>query len=557
MAGIGLFAAALLCLSALGEGAKPDKTGKKDLPGADIFNAATGVIRISIEIPREGMNRLRSYSWSGGGDDGRNRPVVEARVSDGARVYTNVAVHSKGAAGSFRPIDDHPGLTLNFDKFAPGQTFHGLRKISLNNSVQDQTFMTEKICRELFEAAGVPVPRADYAVVTLNGQNKGLYVLVEGYNKQFLRRYFKDTSGNLYDGGFCQDVTDRISANSGDNMEDRSDLDALVGAAATARQNNSLEGLSKVLDMDRFVSMIGMEIMQCHWDGYARSRNNYRVFHDKETGRMVFMPHGLDQMFGMPFGRGSTRDKILPSMNGFIANTVVRTTEGRQLYLSRLREMRTNLFRAEALTNRVRALEARLRPVLAETGPQMLQHHHGMVNILCDNIMERSRSLEQQLGTPPPPMKFDATGTAKIEGWTPNTHSGRALFGAPTKGGRKLLHIMANQGPCSVSWRAKAVLPPGHYRLEGLGKTREVDKEGDTGARLRISGMATNQSLRGDADWTPLSFTFEAHDASTDVEFVCELKAAQGEAWFDPATLRLRRLGDPELEAKPRTRRLK
>ena len=49
-----------------------------------------------------------------------------------------------------------------------------------NNSVQDSTYLSEKICREMFEAAGVPSPRAGHAVVEFDGRLLGLYVLVEG-----------------------------------------------------------------------------------------------------------------------------------------------------------------------------------------------------------------------------------------------------------------------------------------------------------------------------------------------------------------------------------------
>jgi len=67
-----------------------------------------------------------------------------------------VAVHLKGAAGSFRQVDDNPALTLSFGKLSSGQRFHGLRKIHLNNSVQDPSFSTEDICGGMFHAAGVP-----------------------------------------------------------------------------------------------------------------------------------------------------------------------------------------------------------------------------------------------------------------------------------------------------------------------------------------------------------------------------------------------------------------
>ena len=103
---------------------KPGKTTAEDL-------FTRGVIpKIRLEIPREGLAVLRRSGW-GGGDS--QRPDARVTVREGDRIYTNVAVHLKGAAGSFRPVDDRPCLTLNFDKFAPGQRFHGLRKISLNN----------------------------------------------------------------------------------------------------------------------------------------------------------------------------------------------------------------------------------------------------------------------------------------------------------------------------------------------------------------------------------------------------------------------------------------
>ena len=70
--------------------------------------------------------------------------------------YKEVQIHLKGGAGSFRPFDDRPALTLNFDKNVAKQRFHGIDKMHLNNSVQDPWWMTEIICGDLFLAAGVP-----------------------------------------------------------------------------------------------------------------------------------------------------------------------------------------------------------------------------------------------------------------------------------------------------------------------------------------------------------------------------------------------------------------
>jgi hypothetical protein len=50
------------------------------------------------------------------------RKYVTATLKEGDKiVYKDVAVHLKGAAGSFRGIDDKASLTVNMDKLADGQ----------------------------------------------------------------------------------------------------------------------------------------------------------------------------------------------------------------------------------------------------------------------------------------------------------------------------------------------------------------------------------------------------------------------------------------------------
>src|SRR6185436_17379159 len=109
----------------------------------------------------------------------------------------------------------NPAMTLNFDKHIKGQTFHGLERLSLNNSVQDPSLFSEQISRELFAAIGTPTPRATRARVELNGRDLGVYVLAEAANKQFLARHFKNPNGNFYDGGFLKDVNGDLDKSSG------------------------------------------------------------------------------------------------------------------------------------------------------------------------------------------------------------------------------------------------------------------------------------------------------------------------------------------------------
>src|SRR5215472_5812432 len=227
-----------------------DTTNSETAYLADLFAGRT-VPRIQIEIPLEGMEDLSRRDGNN-----RHRPSVLATVTEGGHTYTNVTIHLKGGAGSYRPIDNNPGLTLAFAKNAPGQTFHGLKKFSLNNSVQDRTFLNEKICRDLFNLAGSPAPRAGFAAVQLNGRNLGLHVLIEGANKQFLRQHFENVHGNLYQTHGNQEITARLDVNSGDDPTNHTGLRALVQAVREEDPAIRWRRLQETLDVKRFVTFM-------------------------------------------------------------------------------------------------------------------------------------------------------------------------------------------------------------------------------------------------------------------------------------------------------------
>jgi spore coat protein CotH len=510
----------------------------KEIPVDDIF-AGTNVLRIRILIPNSGISALRGTGWG----NGQERPRVKAIVREGGRVYTNVEVHLKGAAGSFRPVDDNPGLTLNFEKEAPGQTFHGYHKISLNNSVQDRSYLTEKICRELFEAAGVPAPHAGFAKVELNGRDLGLRVMVEGYGKQFLKRYFTNTKGNLYDGGFVEDIDagERLQVNSGENPQDHSGLQALINAVQIRDPQKRFEQLQQTLDMDRFLSYVAMDVMQCDWDGYAMNHNNWRLFHDQAVNKMVFLPHGLDQMFGVE--RSTPECPILPHMSGRVAVAVLKTSEGKRRYLERMSELYTNVWHVQDILKRVDQLAAVIRPVIAETSPSVARYHDSEVENLKERITERDQSLRTQLASVQEQPKIQVNGTLPLSGWTRRTQSGNAEFRQEkSPEGQDLLYLAVN-GNTICSWRSRTMLEEGVYRFEGKVRTKNVKTGSEPGgAGLRISGKAVVPELSGTQDWQKFGFPFRVPEGGGEIEVICELRATRGEAWFDTSTLRVVRL---------------
>jgi spore coat protein H len=498
---------------------------------SDTFFAGTNAPHIRIEVEGSELAELRKD----------HRTYVRATIREGDMVYLDVAVRLKGKLGSFRPVDERPSLTLNFDKFKAGQKFHGLDKIHLNNSVQDPACMTEILCGELFLSAGVPAARGMHARVTFDGRELGVYVLKEGFDKTFLRRHFKNADGNLYESGFMGEITEALHKNSGDeDAAAEAALAKLVQAAEELDPAKRMERLGRVLDVERFISFLALEVMICHWDGYAIRRNNYRIYHDPRADKIVFLPHGMDQVFGDSFMR------LVPQFHGLVAKAVIDTPEWRQRYLDRVGTLATNVFRVDALTNRINELQRTIRPVLASINSEWLGGHDVAVESLRQRVAQRVWYLTQQLQDPESVvLKFDENGVARIAQWRPHQGAGRAVLEHMVADGSKpSLYIRADsEAPCVASWRARVMLKPGRYHFEGQLRTAGLmtaSGQAVAAATLRTSGTQSSSGpITSDSTWTRAVHEFEVKAGSVSIELVCELRGEKGEAWFEADSLTL------------------
>lgn len=276
------------------------------------------------------------------------RTYVRATIRDGNSTWRDVGVRLKGHA-SFQPIDRKPGLALKFNEFVTGQEFHGLSKLNLNNCMHDPSFMREALASQMFEEAGLPVARVAHVRVQLNGRELGFYNLVEGVNKGFLKREFGNASGNLYEGE-TKDVDQVLDQENGDDTSQR-DLQALA-RAARAPVEERMTKLGQVLDVDQFTSFLAMEMLLGSIDGYAFTKNNYRIYSPPKTGRLVFMPHGLDATFG--------KANFTPPQSSLLVKALWEVPEFRANYRSRIDELSVKVWRVDVLTNRLAAMSAKL-----------------------------------------------------------------------------------------------------------------------------------------------------------------------------------------------------
>lgn len=358
----------------------------------DLFRNGA-IVELAIELTPENLSKLRQ--------DPRHK--VPATVREGSQVYHEVSVHLKGALGSFRGVDEKPGLAMNFQYFAEGQRFHGLRKIMLNNSVQDPSYLHEKLAGELFRAAGVPTQRTSHALVTLNGRKLGLYVLKEGISKDFLGLHFRQTQGNLYDLnqgsydlGSGADLRKRFRLDEGKEPAPFSDLEALIVACQEPNLDRRWINLQATLDIERFVSFMAMEIITCHVDGYSTYGHNFRLYTDPTARKTVFIPNDLDRMF-----QECRRSVLNPGFSALAAKALFETPQGRQQYTARAAWLARNAFNLEKLTNVVHEATTNLRPRLAAWEPNLAQQFEERAAEVCERLRRRAESLRKEFEPPP------------------------------------------------------------------------------------------------------------------------------------------------------------
>ncbi len=121
-------------------------------------------------------------------------------VIDG-ETYSNVAIRAKGNTSLTQVAsygNDRYSFKIAFDHYDSAISYHGLDKLSLNNIIQDNTYMKDYLTYQMMGFFGVDAPLCSYAYITVNGEDWGLYLAVEGVEESFLRRNYGNDYGELY-----------------------------------------------------------------------------------------------------------------------------------------------------------------------------------------------------------------------------------------------------------------------------------------------------------------------------------------------------------------------
>ena len=188
----------------------------------------------------------------------QSEEYAECTVVIDNEAYKNVAIRGKGNTSLTQVAsygNNRYSFKIEFDHYDSSNTYYGLDKLCLNNIIQDNTYMKDYLCYQMMNEMGVASPLCSYVYITVNGEDWGLYLAVEGVEESFLQRNYGKDYGSLYKPdsqsmgggrGNGQDLemdsdNDGNTAASGDAPVDSSDADSQT-LPEKPDENNSAAG---------------------------------------------------------------------------------------------------------------------------------------------------------------------------------------------------------------------------------------------------------------------------------------------------------------------------
>ncbi len=162
----------------------------------------------------------------------------------------------------------------------------------------------------------IPAPKANFVRVVINGENWGVYVNQQQFNKDFIQENFRTSKGARWkvkgspmgQGGLDYIGEDLAEYKKRYEIKDGKDEDwkALVTLCKTLAETpaDKLEAaLEPMLDIDSTLWFLALDCALINNDGYWIRASDYSLYRDKD-GRFHTIPSDMNEAFRAPGGFG-------------------------------------------------------------------------------------------------------------------------------------------------------------------------------------------------------------------------------------------------------------
>ena len=260
---------------------------------------------------------------------------------------------------------------VDINEYVKGQKLYGLEKLNINGEHNDPAVMRARLSWHLFNQYEVPSARATYAAMYINDEYKGLYVIVEHYDEEFIESRFGNNDGNLYKCLYPADLTylgpDQAAYKKMRNSRERaydletneegddySDLVAFIDFLNNTGNPDFAAGIEERFNVRTFLKYLALNTLMGSWDDYWYLKNNYYVYHNAASDKYEFIPYDYDNSFGIDFVNGDWGRRDIyafghPTEPRPLVTRILAIPGYRNLYSAYLKEFTDNGFTLPAL----------------------------------------------------------------------------------------------------------------------------------------------------------------------------------------------------------------
>ena len=243
-----------------------------------------------------------------------SQTMIQADLTMEGITYPGVGVRIRGNTSYFwLPTGSEKySLAIAMDFTNPGQDLLGYNSLNLNNGHQDPTFCREVIFNNHI-ARYIPNTRANHVLVTLNGQNWGVYINLQQFNKDMLRDYFDDPGGMrvkcsnnpngpalLYVGSSQAQYPDYDIKHDGGLPNPWVRLIECF-YTVTFTPLSVYERADGVLALDTSIWMVVLENLFTDKDGYANEGSDFSMYRNPVDGRFHLIQSDGNETFSAPY----------------------------------------------------------------------------------------------------------------------------------------------------------------------------------------------------------------------------------------------------------------
>ena len=210
----------------------------------------------------------------------------------GDEVVEDAQVRLKGNP-SFSWFTEKMQFVIAFNEVNPDGRFHGQRKLALDASWYEPTFLRDRVAWSLIRRQDVvPGACANSAQLVINGELYGLYTNIEFLDREWLERVFGDhhATGTLWKYGY-----DAVS-----------NAEAALGLNQDFVSASTPDELAALGEVEEWLAAWALEIVVGSDDGYWCCNHNYYLYEHPARG-LLFVPWDLDGSFDL---QGYTTDPI-------------------------------------------------------------------------------------------------------------------------------------------------------------------------------------------------------------------------------------------------------